>query len=137
MHNLAHVPAKAGCAYHLDGLAGLGRHHGLVRRVRLVGQPACAIGLHQHAVGENSERPKAKRRRAQLSGGPVVTLRASPHAHHAGVPKRLLNVELRGVKQERAALGRKHVGGRGDNHRAAQLARKLVHEGRLAAAPHH
>ena len=137
MHNLAHAPTKARRAYHLDGLAALGRYHGLVCRVRLMGQPACAIGLHQHAVGEDGKRPKAQRRRAQLSGSPVGTLRASPHADHAGVPKRLLDVELRGVKQERAALGRKHVGGRGDNHRAAQLARKLVHEGRLAAAPHH
>ncbi len=46
MDDLAHTPAKAGRAHHLNGLATLGGHHRLVRGVRFEGQPVCAIGFY-------------------------------------------------------------------------------------------
>ena len=137
MNNLTHAPAKARRAHHLDGLAALSRNHGLVRGVRLVGQPACTIGLHQHAVGKYGERAKAKRWRAQLSGIALCTGRTGPHADHAGVPERLFHVELRGIKQERAALRCQHMRRRGYDHGTSQLACQLVNEGGFAPAPNH
>ena len=131
MRRFGNGPPEAGKPEHQNGLVGLRRNDGLVRRVRLQGSALCAVGLCKHIICQRRKAPDRKLRRAELS---VFARRpdadAPFRAQHRG------KLCLGGILQAGDALGRVDMrgGAQNDPRAAGQLQAQLQKQRGLSAA---